>query len=303
MKVFVTGATGYVGAAVARAFRAAGHQVRGAARNAARARELEVRGIGPVLGTMDEPGAFLDEARACDVVVHAAFASGPGAFERDRDAVEALLGAAAGGGRRPVFLYTSGCWIYGDTAGRIVDESAPVKPPDYAALRPGIERRVLDTGGVRGIVMRSGCLYGGPGGLTAEWFDGAIRGNLEVVGDGRGRWAMVHEDDVADAYVRAAERDAAGEIFNVADGSEETQEAMARSAARAAGYSGPIRRAPVDEAVRRFGPYAECLAYDQRLSASKAARVLGWAPRHTGFVSEAGACFASWKASAVASRS
>ena len=109
---------------------------------------------------------------------------------------------------------------------------------------------------------------------------------------------MIHEDDVADAYVRAAEQGAAGEIFNVSDGSEGPQGDMVRAAALAAGYSGEIRRVPVPEAVRSLGAYAECLAYDQRLSASKAARVLGWAPRHTGFIAEAADCFASWKASA-----
>jgi nucleoside-diphosphate-sugar epimerase len=298
VKIFVTGATGYVGGAVARAFRAAGHEVRGAARDAARARGLAARGIEPVAGTMDEPRAFVEEARACDVVVHAAFASGPAAFERDRKAVEALLGAAAGGGRQPVFLYTSGCWVYGDTGGRIADETSAVNPPAYAALRPGIERRVLEARGVRGIVMRPGCLYGGPGGLTAAWFDGALRGTPEVVGDESARWAMIHEDDVADAYVRAAESGSAGEIFNVSDGSEDSQADMVRSAALAAGCSGEIRRVPVPEAIRSLGAYAECLGYDQRLSASKAARMLGWAPRHTGFIAEAADCFAAWKASA-----
>jgi nucleoside-diphosphate-sugar epimerase len=113
---------------------------------------------------------------------------------------------------------------------------------------------------------------------------------------------MIHEDDVADAYVRAAQVRASGEIFNVSDGSEASQEEMARAAASAAGYTGEIRVVPVPEAVRRFGAYAECLAYDQRLSASKAARALGWAPRHTGFISEVEAGFTSWKASAAGSR-
>jgi len=297
VKIFVTGATGYLGAAVARAFRGDGHEVRGSARDTTRARRLAARGIEPVLGTLEAPGALLDEARTCDVVVHAALGSGPGVFERDRQAVDVLLEAARKGGRLPVFLYTSGCWIYGDTGGRIADETGALHPPAYAALRPGTEHRVLEADGVRGIVMRPGTLYGGPGGLTAEWFGGAVRGNLEVVGDGRGRWAMIHEDDVGDAYVRAAESDLPGEIFNVSDGSEETQAEMARAAALAAGYSGEIREVPVPDAVRRLGDYAECLAYDQRLSSSKAARVLGWAPRNTSFTAEAGACFASWKSS------
>ena len=295
MKVFVTGATGYVGGAVARAFRASGHEVRGAARDATRARVLEARGIRPVLGTMDESAGFLEQARCCEAIVHAAFASGPRAFEYESRTVEALLDAAARGGGRPLFLYTSGCWVYGDTAGRIADETAPLNPPTYAAVRPALERRVLESKDVRGIVMRPGCLYGGRGDLTSAWFQGAAGGGVEVVGYGRARWAMSHEEDVGDAYLRAAEIGLAGEIFNISDGSEATQGEMARAAAHAAGFRGDIRSTPVAEAVRRLGPYAECLAYDQRLSASKAARLLGWAPRHTGFIGEVEACFASWK--------
>jgi nucleoside-diphosphate-sugar epimerase len=301
VKVFVTGATGYVGGAVARAFRADGHEVWGSARDAGRADRLAARGIEPVVGTLEAPAAFLDRARSCDVLVHAAMGSGPDMFERDRQTVDALLEAARSGGRLPAFLYTSGCWIYGDTAGRIADETSALNPPAYAKLRPGTERRVLEARGVRGIVMRPGCLYGGSGGLTAPWFEGALRGTSEVVGDGMARWAMIHGDDVADAYVRAAESDLPGEVFDVSDGSEATQADMVRAAALAAGYSGEIRRVPVAEAVRNLGAYAECLAYDQRLSASKAARLVGWAPRHTGFIAEAGACFAAWKASASGS--
>jgi len=299
VKVFLTGATGYVGGAVARAFRSDGHEVWGSARDAGRAGQLAARGIEPVVGTLEAPAALLDRARACDVVVHAAMGWGPDMFERDRQIVDALLEAARSGERLPVFLYTSGCWIYGDTAGRIADETSALNPPAYAKLRPGTERRVLEAGGVRGIVMRPGCLYGGPGGLTAAWFAGALRRAPEVVGDGRARWAMVHEEDVADAYVRAAESDLPGEIFDVSDGFEETQADMVRAAALAAGYSGEIRQVPLPEAVERLGPYAECLTYDQRLSSSKAARVLGWAPRHTGFIAEAQTCFAAWKASAA----
>jgi len=254
-------------------------------------------GIEAVAGRLDDPASLAAAARGCEVIVHAALGSGADRFEQDRAAVESLIGAARAGGGGTAVLYTSGCWIYGDTAGRIADETTKVNPGSYAPLRPGTERLVLEADGARGIVLRPGCLYGGAGSLTGPWFE-AARGPVEVVGDGNARWAMVHRDDLGDAYVKAAEHASAGEIFNVSNGSEETQAAMAQAAARAAGGTGELRRVRVPEAVATMGDWAACLAYDQRLSSSKAARVLGWAPRHASFVAEVDACFEEWKASA-----
>jgi nucleoside-diphosphate-sugar epimerase len=298
VRAFITGATGFVGGAVAGAFRRAGHEVRGLVRDRAKARGLETMGIEPVMGTLEDSKGLAAAARGCDVIVHAALAAEANAFERDRAAVETLMGAARAGGGGTAVIYTSGCWVYGDTAGRVADETTKVNPPAYASLRPSTERVVFEADGARGIVMRPGCVYGGSGSLTAPWFEGAGRGSVDVVGDGSARWAMVHRDDLGDAYVRAAEHAPAGEIFNVSDGFEDTQAAMAQAAARTAGGTGEIRRVPVPEAVAAMGAWAACLVYDQRLSASKAARLLGWAPRHTGFIAEVADCFAAWKSSA-----
>src|SRR5439155_674541 len=79
------------------------------------------------------------------------------------------------------------------------------------AWRPAHEQLVLQAKGVRGLVMRLGCVYGGRGGLTGDWFAAAAAGKAPtVVGSGHNRWTMVHLDDLADAYVRAAERGRAG---------------------------------------------------------------------------------------------
>src|SRR4029450_1243631 len=103
------------------------------------------------------------------------------------------------------FLYTSGVWVYGSTGDQPADETTPLTPLHLVAWRPAHEQMVLSATNVRGIVFRPGCVYGKPGSLTAAWFEGASKGDLSVVGDGKNRWAMVHVDDVAEAYVRAAE--------------------------------------------------------------------------------------------------
>ena len=280
---------------MATALRRAGHAVAGLARSPAKARLLAAEEISPVLGSLEEPGAFLPAALESDLVVHAAADPGAGMFALDRKVLDALLGGG-GRSRTPRILYTSGCWIYGDTAGRRVDETAPLNPPAYARQRVENERLVLAAGG---LVLRPGCVYGRPGSLTAMWFAGAAAGDLEIVGNGNGRWAFVHQDDLAAAYVAAAESGLSGEIFNVADGSDATVMETARGVARAAGYAGAIRSLPVPDAIRKFGVYAECLAWDQQLDCGKAERMLGWRPKRMGFLAEVEIYFQAWKASAA----
>ena len=107
---------------------------------------------------------------------------------------------------------------------------------------------------------------------------------------------MVHLDDLADAYVRAAESGLAGEIFNVTDRSRFTVLELATAAARAAGYKGEIRPLPLAEARKTMGDFADALALNQHLDSGKAVRLLGWQPRHGGFLDEVEALYGAWKA-------
>lgn len=107
---------------------------------------------------------------------------------------------------------------------------------------------------------------------------------------------MVHVDDLADVYVRAAESGLGGEAFNIIDRSRSTVREMAMAAARAAGYTGQIQYIPLVEAAKAMGDFAECLVLDQHLDARKRVRLLGWQPKHGGFVDKVETYFESWKA-------
>lgn len=296
MEIFLTGASGYLGLAVAKAFRRAGHRVSGLARSAADAETLMRHEVAPVLGALQTPERYHEAAARAHVIAHLAvdYTADTGAV--DEQAVRALLGVAVEAREPKRLLYTSGIWVYGNTGSAIADESHPLQPPRAVAWRPQVERLVLDAQGVRGVVMRPGVVYGGRGGLTGMWFAGAAGGELRIPGDGANRWAMVHLDDLAEAYVRAAEADVAGEAFNLSDGTEASLGQLALAAGSAAGYQGPLLTTPLDEAVAQLGPLAEALALDQRVSNERARRVLGWQPRHAGFIAEAITYFAAWRA-------
>ena len=134
---------------------------------------------------------------------------------------------------------------------------------------------VLDAPGVRGLVLRPGCVYGRQGSLTALWFESAVKEKaIRIIGDGSNRWANVHLDDLGDAYVRAVESGLSGEIFNVTDRSRATVLEMAQAVARVTGYSGKIETTPVAEAAKALGTLAECLALDQHVDSRKAVKRL-----------------------------
>jgi len=298
MQIFLTGATGYIGFAVSAALRRHGHRVWGLARNETKAARLARHEIEPVIGDLADPKTYADVAAHCSVLIHTAFDYSGDGVAKNKLAIETLLEAGRRGAQPKTLILTSGAWVYGDTGDQMVDETTPLNPIKLVAWRPAHEQLVLRASGVRSLVIRPGCVYGGAGGLTAQWFAGPAAGKPPtVIGDGRNRWTMVHLDDLADAYVRAAESSlGGGEIFNVTDRSRFTVLELATAAARAAGYKGEVRPLPLAEARKTMGDFADALALHQHVDSGKAVRLLGWQPRHGGFLDEVEVLYRAWKA-------
>ncbi len=297
MKVFITGATGYIGFNVACAFRRGGHRVFGLARSAEKAQILEKHEIQPVIGNMRQPDGFQGVAEECSVLIQAAMEYSGEAITLDKQTVDAFLSASKKGPQPKTLIYTSGVWVYGNTGAGLVDETSPLAPPTFVTWRPQHEKMVLNAPGIKGLVMRPGCVYGKRGGLTGMWFNGAHKeGVLRAIGDGSNHWPMVHVDDLAAVYLLLAESSLSGEIFNACDPSRWTVRQMVRAVAEAACYDGEIQFVPVAEATKTMGGFAEGLALDQHVDGRKAMRRLGWQPRHMGFVDEVETFFDAWKA-------
>ncbi len=302
MKVFLTGASGYVGSAVAAALARVGHDVFGLVRSKEKAASLEALEVTPVIGSMGDPSGYREAARSCQVLVHCAAEYSASYFELDRKTIDTCLAVARESGQPRLFVYTSGVWVHGDTGNTMVDEESPLKPPAFIAPRVEHEKLVLaaNQGRVRALVVRPGCVYGGRGGMTGAWFDSASRdGAARIIGDGAFRWAMVYVDDLADAYVRVVESPFSNEVFGVTDRSRFTVLECAQAASRAAGANGKVTHVPLAEATKAMGPYAECLTLNQHVDSRKAVRMLGWQPRHGGFVDGVSRYYAAWKASSV----
>lgn len=293
MDIFLTGGTGYIGGAVIAELVAAGHHVVALNRSADKAGDLERLGAQPFAGELHDPDGYREEAASADAIVHAAFDYAT-SVRGDATALDALLAAARG--HRCSFIYTSGCWVLGDTGELPADERAATdRPAELVTWRVGHERRVVEaaTDQVSTAVIRPGIVYGGPGGLTAPMFETATNeGAAEFVGDGSNHWSLGHLEDVARLYRVVLEEGARG-IFHAVDDSPVTVGELAAAASRAAGADGKTRSVPLEVARERFGPMADALCMDQRLAAVRS-HELGWVAARPSFAETAAEAHQEW---------
>lgn len=264
MRIFLTGATGYIGSAVARAL-SANHEVGALVRPDAETRQLRDLGVFMVGGDLQSLPSLREQLESYDAFVHAAF-SPQERSETDRIAVDTFTALG-----KP-FVYTSGVWVLGNADG--VHEGSPVNPLPLVAWRPAHEERVLGAGGA---VLRPGCVYGGRQSLLADWFAAAEQNRpLQIVGDGTQRWAMVDLQELADLYVRAVEQKARGVLHGIDDSHDSLE-----TCARAIAPNGTIEKIPLEVARTAMGPFADALAVDQVIASSETRQKLGWSPRRT----------------------
>jgi nucleoside-diphosphate-sugar epimerase len=281
MRIFLTGATGYVGSAVMDALLRSGHDITALVRDPEKAEQVASRGVRPIVGELSKPASYIAAAEGADSVIHTALESSKRKQKVDRQAIDALLGAAgrrAATGRPACFVYTSGVWVLGHTTGQAT-EDAPVDPTPLVSWRPEHERVVLDGagGGVRTVVVRPGLVYGGARGIIGDLLKDAANGLVRVIGDGRNHWACIYDRDLADLYVRVATMDDAAGIFHANDEADERVGDIVDAIARQVKMTPDVRHVPIAEARSKMGPYADALALNQ-IVRSPRAKALGWAP-------------------------
>ncbi|MCM3698652.1 SDR family oxidoreductase [Paenibacillus macerans] len=283
MRIFVTGATGFIGSAVVRELIEAGHQVVGLARSDKAAAALKSAGADVHRGALDDLDSLHDGAAAADGVIHLAFIHDFSDFakaaETDRQAIEAI-GAALQGSDKP-FVVTSGGTML--TPGRLgTEEDAPIpttpRHSEKAALAL-IER------GVRSSVVRLAPSVHGPGdqgfvpvliGIARD------KGVSAYIGDGSNRWSAVHRLDAAHLFRLAVEAAPAGSrLHGVGDESVPFRDI--------AGVIGRHLNLPVvsisrEEAEVHFGWLGAFASADNPMSSALTQERLGWRPVHPALI-------------------
>jgi nucleoside-diphosphate-sugar epimerase len=281
MRVFVTGASGWIGSAASDELLAHGHEVVGLARSPESAAALTTRGITPHAGSLEDPEALAAGAAAADGVIHLAFkhdfSDYAGAGRSEHLAVQAMLDALAGSDRP--FLLASG--LASGVTGRPLTEDDPSPFHGIDSMRGGSENLALDYAdkGVRAVALRFAPTvhgmrdHGFTSGLTKIAQE---KGAAGYAGDGSSRWAAVHRGDAASMVRLALETAPAGSrVHAVAE-----QGIPSRDIAAAIGdiLGLPTVSVPADDLDAHFGWIGRFFSMDLVATSTKTRELLGWQP-------------------------
>ncbi len=293
MRIFVTGASGWIGSAVVPELRAAGHHVTGLARSEASAAALSTAGASVILGTLDDLDILRKAAGASDGVIHLAFKhdiafSGDfqGAADADRRVVEAF-GEALAGTDRP-FLIASG--MLGLVPGRVATEE-----DEPRAFGGGIQTRQataqftvsLASRGVRSCVVRLPPTVHGQGDNGFMAFLVGIaraKGMSGYIGDGKNRWPAVHRLDAGRLFRLALEKAPAGSALHA--NAEEGVPIRAIAEVIGRHLDLPVTSVAPEDAARRFGFLAGFLNVDGPASSAMTRELLGWQATRLGLIDD-----------------
>jgi len=290
MRVFVTGASGWVGSAVVPELLAAGHQVVGLARSGASADAIAAAGAEVRRGDLDDLDALRAGAADSDGVIHLAyihdFTQMQAAARADLEAIRAMAGELEGSDRPLVIAsgtlgLTSGGRAATEQDGP--DPAAPVHPRQATAQ----ETVRLADRGIRSVVLRLPPTVHGDGdhGFIATLVGVAgERGASGYVGDGANAWSAVHRLDAATLYRLAVESAPAGSVLHGVGeqgiATREIAEAIGRQ------LDVPVVSVAPEVAVDHFGWIGRFFALDATASSEHTRELLGWSPTHPGLVAD-----------------
>ena len=286
MRIFLTGATGWIGSVIAEELIGADHSVLGLIRSDDDAARLG-QGVDPLIGSLGDVAALREAAEGADSVIHTAFGSGFDDYaklsQEDVEAIEAF-GDAYAGSHRPI-LVTHGLCTLPD--GHVfTEEDRPGIIPAYPRASEQTAFRLAERG-IHASTVRPARSVHGVGethGFVPQFAELArAKGVSAYVGDGRGLWPACHRRDVARVYRLAIERGARGEAYH-AVAEQVTFRAMAEAIGRQ--VSVPVASITAGAAAEHFGSLAIWVTGGGEVSSELTRQRLGWEPQEVGFIAD-----------------
>ena len=293
MRVFITGATGWVGSVVTRELVEAGHKVVGLVRSEDKARSLAALGGEPVLGSLRDIAILTTCADKADGVIHTAFGAGlgqPAVFaqsaKEDRQAIE-TFGDAFQGSDRPI-LVTAGIGVLPHGQG-FTEETPPAVHPAFPRESEQTAMALADRG-LRATTVRLPRSVHGAGethGFVPRLVALARqKGVSSYIGEGQNLWPSVHRLDAARVYRLALERGAAGGPFHAVAEAGIAFRRIAEAIGRRLDL--PVRSVAPDDAAEHFGILAMPVAGNGPASSNRTRALLGWEPQELGLIEDIG---------------
>jgi nucleoside-diphosphate-sugar epimerase len=287
MRVFITGATGFIGSALVPELLGAGHEVLGMARSDAGASELKAAGAEVHRGSLEDLESLRSGAAAADAVIHLGFVHDFSRFkevcEIDRRAIEALGEALAGSDR--TLIVTSGFALL--TKGRTSTEDDAPPPVSDAYPRASEQALALfEQRGVRAMTVRLSQVHDTrKQGLVSYAIQAAIaKGVVAYVGEGRNRWAAAHRLDAARLYRLALEKGRNGARYHAVAEEGVSARDIAETIGRRLNL--PVTSISPEQAPGHFGPLAGFASLDITGSSAKTREELGWKPTGPGLLAD-----------------
>ena len=287
MRIFVTGATGFIGTALIPELQQAGHQVLGLTRSVAGAEALRKAGAEVLHGNLEDLDSLRKGAADSDGVIHLAFSHDFSQFEKnaaDERAAIAALGEVLVGSDRP-FIVTSGTGIATNVDGQPSTEESPASSWNP---RGGLEAAVKQVSerGVKSSIVRLSQIHDTRKQGLVPYMLGVTRqkGVSAYVGDGGNRWPAAHVSDTARLYRLAFEKAEAGAIYHAVDEEGITAKAIAEAHGR--GLNVPVVSIEPEEIEAHFGWLAMFAALDMPSSSAITRQKLNWHPTGPGLIAD-----------------
>ena len=288
MRVFLTGATGFIGSHLVPELIGAGHQVIGVTRSDAGAAALERAGAEVFRGTLEDPDALARGTERADAVIHTAFDHDFSRFVENcaKDGrVITALGAALKGSDRPL-LITSGVGLGGGAPGEPASEDRFDTHHQNPRITSELTGADMAATGVNVLVMRLPQVHDThkQGLITPAIAIAREKGLSPYVGDGQNRWPAAHISDVARLYRLAIEKGEPGARFNAVAEEGIPVRAIAEVIGRGLGV--PVRSLTPEEAADHFGWMAGFASMDMPASSALTQARLGWHPTGPGLIAD-----------------